>query len=229
MIQFSINHHFNAQWYITVRHQPLRRVFVAVMAQWWGQKCFLLWIRVIIKVDWATTVFYPPLQTITHPFINPCLNCRPWSYIFLSCCTQLLCKLSTNALCCFSGAVNWCQGLVLVFCTKIMVHHVLVDSAGGWGEGDEKLICSFWSRFYISAPCAIFPVLLTAGFPNRHCGAWCVQQLLMRVSKCFRQEGLNINVPRKTRNLAHFCRVESVHYFQRCCSFSDKTSVCFSV
>lgn len=158
MIQFSINHHFNAQWYITVRHQLLRRVFVAVMVQWWGQKCLVLWIRSIIKVDWPTTVFYQPVQSIAHPFKNPCLNCRPWRYIFFSCCTRFSCKLSMNALCCFFRAVNRCHGLVLVFCKKIMVHHVLVDSI--WeGGGGENLVHSFWSRFYISAPCAIFPVL----------------------------------------------------------------------
>lgn len=66
MIQLSINHHFNAQWYITVRHQPLRSVSVFVRVQWWSQKCCLLWINFIIKVSWPTTVLYQPWQSMTH-------------------------------------------------------------------------------------------------------------------------------------------------------------------
>lgn len=101
-----------------MRHQPLRRVFVAVTVQWWGQKCLLLWIRIVITVDWPTTVFYQPLQSITHPFTNRCLNCRPWSYIFLSCCTRLSCKLNLNTLCCFSELLISAMAWSLVFARR---------------------------------------------------------------------------------------------------------------
>lgn len=171
MIWFTINQHFNAPWYIIARQQPLRRAFVAVMVQWRGQKCLLLWIRIIIKADWPAPVFHKPLQSITHPFTNSCLNCRPWSCLL----AQMLCAASSELL----------IDLVLVFCKKIMVHHVLANSLWERG-GSGKLICSFWRRFYISAPMCHFSCAITVEFAKRHRGAWFVQHHLMCVSQYFR-------------------------------------------
>lgn len=181
------------------------------MVQWWGHKRLLLCRRIMIKVDWPATVFHKPLPSLTHPFTSPCLNCRPCSCLL----AQVFCAASSEPL----------IGPVPVFCRKFAAHRVLADSL--WEGGSSgKLICSFWNRFCISAPMCRFSCAVTVELANRHRGAWFVQHRLMSVSQCFGQEGRNINASRKARN---FCCAESVRYFQRCCSFSESTSVFFSL
>lgn len=188
-----------------VRNQPLKRVFEA--------KKSLAALNGGSSGRWADFLECPANPcSLTHPLTSPHLN---------SSCTNLVQIPSAAS----SELLISATPRSLFFPTQSLVHPAFAWST--WGPGwcwNPQLLLL---KSILSPLPHVWFFLCCKGWISKQTlrSLACPTAFLTRASKCFRQEDLNINAPRKTRNLNHCCW--SVHDFQRSCSSSDKACVCF--